>query len=155
MASIMDKLDFDFSHTFPKIAGIKTVLPDYTLAWHINNSFDMNFSLNLDWEKKGLENLMSKHRHYYYPFEDVELTWHLIKNKGTHAYFFQTKPLFDFFLICDGDDIYNYFERAIEAIKKNPDIENIFEFNFELIPKKAHFYNNILNNKIFIEDFYV
>jgi hypothetical protein len=115
----------------------------------------MNFSLNLDWEKKGVENLMSKHRHYYYPFEDVELTWHLIKNKGTHAYFFQTKPLFDFFLICDGDDMYNYFERAIEAIKKNPDIENIFEFNFELIPKKDHFYNNILNNKSFIEDFYV
>ena len=54
MASIMDKLDFDFSRTFPKIAGIKTVLPDYTLAWNINNSFDMNFSLNLDWEKLGV-----------------------------------------------------------------------------------------------------
>ena len=151
----MDNTDSDFKDASPKIAGIKTVLPDYSLAWQINKCFGMNFALNLEWEKIGIENLISKHRHYYCLFEDVELNWHIIKNKGTNAYFFQSKPLFDYFLICNGDDIYGYFERAIEAIKSNNEIENIFEFNFQLIPKKAPFYNNILKNKSFIEDFNV
>lgn len=155
MALTMDYIDSNIGISTPQIAGIKTVLPDYSLAWQINQSYGINLCLSLEWEKPGIENLISKHRHYFCHFEDVELNWYLIKNKGTNTYFFQSKPLFDYFLICDGDDIYNYFERAIQAIKLNPQIENIFEFKFDLIPKKAAFYNNILKNKTFLEDFYV
>lgn len=139
----------------PKIAGIKSVLPDYSLAWQINKSFGIDLVLNIDWEKEVTDLKISKHRHYYCHFEDVELNWHLIQNKGSNAWFFQSKPNFDFLLICNGEDIYGYFERAIESLKSNPNIDNIFSFDFQILPQKEHFYKNTLNTKYFLEDLHV
>jgi len=99
---------------FPKVAGIKSALPEHQVAWQINKSFDINMGLNLEWVRPLPEKKTSLHRHYYCYFEDVELHWHLIKNKGDQAYFFQSNPLFDYLLICQGEDLYNYFDRTVK-----------------------------------------
>lgn len=151
----MGNKDFQNLVTPPKIAGIKSVLPAYSLAWQINQCFGMNLILNLEWSKSVSGGIQSQHMHYFCHFEDVELNWHLIQNKGTNAYFFQSRPMFDYLLICNGDDIYAYFERALEAIRTNVKIDNIFSFNFEIMPKKEPVYNNIIKTKYFIEDLHV
>lgn len=96
---------------------------------------------------------LSKHQHYFCRFEDVELNWHLIQNKGDMSYFFQTKPLFDYLLICNGEDIYNYFERAMQSIKSSPKIDFIHPFDFQLVKSKEAFFNNFLKTKSFIEEY--
>jgi len=140
----------------PKIAGIKTSIPFYQLAWQINNSYAMNLALNLHWEKaiNEQQDVFSYHQHYFDVFEDVELNWHLIQNKGSESWFLQSKPLFDYLLICNGDDIYGYFEKAIEAIKQNNKIEFVHAFNFNLVNSKAAFFHNFLKTKSFTEDLY-
>ncbi|HEY1047034.1 MAG TPA: hypothetical protein VGF79_11385 [Bacteroidia bacterium] len=148
----MGAKDFNNVVTPPKIAGIKAGAPFYHLAWQINKSFSIELALNLDWTKQVDEITTSLHKHYFYRFEDVELNWHLVQNKGSDSYFFQTKPLFDYLLVCNGDDIYGYFERAIEAIKSNRKIEFIHPFDFNLVKSKEAFFNNILKTKSFIED---
>jgi hypothetical protein len=147
--------DFNTVVNPPKIAGIKTHLPAYKVAWQINDCYGMNFALNIDWVKEVKEKDASCHQHYFYQFEDVELNWHLINNKGTSAFFFQSRPMFDFLLVCDGDDIYNYFEKAIDTIRQNKHIDHIFPFDFELIKSKSAYYQNIIKNKFFIEDLHV
>ncbi len=139
----------------PKIAGIKAHMPAYKVAWQINNCYGMNFALNLDWQKEVKDKAVSAHQHYFYQFEDVELNWHLINNRGTTAFFFQSKPMFDYLLVCDGDDIYDYFGKAIDNIKQNKHIDYIFPFDFSLVKSKASYYQNILRNKQFIEDIHV
>lgn len=129
-------------------------MPCYRLAWHINASFSMNFALNLDWQK-GSEGALSRHQHYFCSFEDVELNWHLINNRGSETFFFQSKPMFDYLLICNGDDIYGYFERAVQSIGQNKAIDHIFPFDFSLVKSKNSFYQNILETKHFIEDLHV
>jgi hypothetical protein len=147
--------DFNSVVRAPKIAGIKANMPAYKVAWHINDCYGMNFALNLDWEKDVKDKAMSVHQHYFYQFEDVELNWHLINNKGTTAFFFQSRPMFDYLLVCDGDDMYNYFEKAIQSIKDNRHIDHIFQFEFDLVKSKASYYQNIIRNKYFIEDLHV
>ncbi len=147
--------DFNSVVKPPKIAGIKANMPAYKVAWQINNCYGMNFALNLDWLKEVKDKPMSGHQHYFYQFEDVELNWHLINNKGSSAFFFQSRPMFDFLLVCDGDDIYNYFEKAVDSIRQNKFIDYIFPFDFELVKSKASYYQNIIRNKYFIEDLHV
>lgn len=151
----MGNKDFQNVVIPPKIAGIKSVLPTYLLAWQINKSFGIEMSLNLDWNKVASNGKTSLHHHYYCYFEDVELNWHLVDNKGSEAWFFQSKPMFDYLLVCNGEDIYGYFERAVDAIKTNSKIEHIYPFDFEILPKKEPFYNNILRTKYFLEDLHV
>jgi hypothetical protein len=139
----------------PKIAGIKANLPAYKVAWQINHCYGMNFALNLDWQKEVKDKQMSLHQHYFYQFEDVELNWHLVNNKGSSAFFFQSRPMFDFLLVCDGDDIYQYFEKAIDSISRNRHIEHVYPFDFDLLKSKASYYHNIIRNKYFIEDLHV
>lgn len=139
--------------TPPKIAGIKAGIPFYQLAWQINKSFDIHLALSMDWSKPTDSGDTSYHKHYFYRFEDVELNWHLIQNKGTESWFFQTKPMFDHLLICNGDDIYDYFGRAVESIKGNRKIEFIHSFDFNLVKSKDSFFNNILHTKSFIEEY--
>lgn len=126
----------------------------YALAWQINKSFSMNLTCSLDWDKRVSNSMpeASFHQHYYDFFEDVELNWHLLRNKGSESWFFQSKPMFDYLFICNGDDIYNYFERAVMAIRQNPKIEFVHSFDFNLIKSKDAFFNNILKTKLFIED---
>lgn len=138
-----------------KIAGIKTTLPIFSLAWQINQSFKMDFHFSQNWEKQTEQINISSHHHCYGYFEDVELHWHLIENKGSKAFFLQTKPLFDYFFICNGDDIFNYFELAIEEIKKNNAIENVFVIDNKYIKNPAPVLNNLLNTKEFNKDIHV
>ncbi len=146
--------DFNSVIRPPRIAGIKSNMPAYKVAWHINNCYGMNFALNLDWQK-DVKDKPSFHQHYFYQFEDVELNWHLVNNKGTAAYFFQSRPMFDYLLVCDGDDIYQYFEKAVESIRMHKFIDHVFPFDFDLLKSKASYYRNILRNKQFIEDLHV
>ncbi|MCC6818928.1 MAG: hypothetical protein IT245_08560 [Bacteroidia bacterium] len=150
----MSQKDFNSVIIPPKIAGIKANLPMYHLAWQINRSFNMDLVCSLDWEKEI--NLPLKttsfHQHYFDTFEDVELNWHLLRNKGNETWFFQSKPLFDFMLICNGDDIYGYFEKAVAALKQNSKIEFVHPFDFSLIKSKDAFFKNILKTKLYIED---
>lgn len=139
----------------PKIAGIKSTLPDFSLAWQINSSFNSSLELNSDWIKGNKDTSKSFHRHYFCYFEDVELAWHLIQNKGSSGYFFQSKPMFDFLFICNGDDLYNYFERSIDSIKSNLKIDHVFPFDFNLLPNRENYFHNILRTKQFIEDIHV
>lgn len=138
----------------PKIAGIRANIPFYQLAWQINKSYAMNLALNLPWEKPINEekDCFSFHQHYFDVFEDVELNWHLIQNKGSESWFLQSKPMFDYLLICNGDDIYAYFEKAVEAIKQNNKIEFIHAFNFDLVKSKDAFFHNIIQSKLYLED---
>jgi hypothetical protein len=145
--------DFNSVVTPPKIAGIKANVPFYKLAWLINQSFNIKLAFNLDWTKSNNETEISKHQHYFCRFDDVELNWHLIQNKGDMSYFFQTKPMFDYLLICNGEDIYNYFERAMQSIKTNSKIDFIHPFDFQLVKSKEAFFNNFLKTKLFIEEY--
>ncbi len=138
-----------------KIAGIKSVWPTYQVAWQINRDFDMQLAMNIDWKVSMENNMESEHHHYFQNFEDVELNWYLVQNKGTSSALFQSKPLFDYFLICEGNDIYGYFERAFEAIKLNGRLDGIFTFHFAMIKKQANFFDNIKNTKQFIESQHV
>lgn len=138
----------------PKIAGIKTALPAHSMAWLINQLYGVQFRLSLDWQKQD-KHILSHHHHFFCRFEDVELNWHLIQNKGNSMYFCQTKPLFDYLLICNGEDIYSYFERAVEAIKPDRQISIIFPFDFGLLKQKEAYYENFLQTRYFIEDLHV
>jgi len=135
-----------------EIAAIKTTLPIYSLAWQINQSFKMDFHLSHNWEKQSEQNKISLHNHCYGYFEDVELHWHLLENKGSNAYFLQTKPLFDYFFICNGDDIFKYFSMAVLEIKKNNAIENIFLIENKKIKNADSILNNLINTKEFQND---
>lgn len=138
-----------------KIAGIKSGLQTYQVAWQINHDFDMHLSMNLDWEMTTENNVKSEHLHYFQTFEDVELNWFLVQNKGTASVIFNSKPLFDYLLICEGDDIYGYFERAVEAVMKNDRIDGIFPLNFSIIKKRNNVLQNIKNTRQFIESLHV
>lgn len=138
-----------------KIAGIKAGLQTYQVAWQINRDFDMQLGMNLDWLVESAQGKVSEHLHYYQPFEDVELNWHLVQNKGTADVLFNSRPLFDYLLVCEGNDIYNYFERAIEAVKKNDRIDGIFPFQFSMVKRQDNFLNNLKNTKQFIESLHV
>jgi hypothetical protein len=124
----------------------------HSLAWQINRSFNMNLCMSLDWVRKKDSSDASRHLHYFCRFEDVELNWHLIKNKGDRSYFFNSKPLFDYLLLCNGEDIYGYFERAVEAYKNSDQAGQIFSFGFELLKQKDDYFENILQTRYFIED---
>ena len=138
-----------------KIAGIKSGSQTYQVAWQINHSFDMQMAMNLDWKVSMENKAESEHMHFFQTFEDVELNWHLVQNKGTLTPLFNSKPLFDYFFICEGDDIYGYFERAIEAIKNNDRIDGIYPFHFSLVKKQNQFLSNLKNTKQYIESLHV
>jgi len=133
------------------IAGIKTAAPAYQVAWQLNHNFEMNFEMNLDWEHNTKKEIKSSHTHYFDTFEDVELNWHLIQNKGDNAFLFKSNPLFDYFLFCYGDDIYHYFKRAIASVHQTSKINSIYQFSFELLPKTNPFLINLLNTKKFTD----
>jgi hypothetical protein len=137
------------------IAAIKSALPSYKLAWQINQAFFMDFEMSVEWEKTNQQGQMGYFTHFFYRFEDVELNWHLIDNRGANAYFLQTKPMFDFYLICVGEDIYDYFSKAIEAIQDSQKIENVFRFSPSHIKNIDVIYQNITKTKEFIKDLHV
>jgi hypothetical protein len=85
----------------------------------------------------------------------VELNWHLIANKGSYSYFLKTKPNFDYFFICSGEDLFSYFNRALEDLKKAPKVEHIFDFDLSIIKNPDFIYQNIKKNKEFINDLHV
>jgi hypothetical protein len=138
-----------------QIAAIKSNLPAYTLAWQINHVFQMDLALSMDWQKITPSNEISHHLHYFCNFEDVELNWHLIANKGSYSYFLKTKPNFDYFFICSGEDLFSYFNRALEDLKKAPKVEHIFDFDLSIIKNPDFIYQNIKKNKEFINDLHV
>lgn len=154
MSLDLSQKDFNSVIVPPKIAGIKAGIPMYNLAWHINRSFSMDLVCCLDWEKEtqAQPSDISYHQHYFDQFEDVELNWHLVRNKGSESWFFQSKPMFDYLFICNGEDIYNYFERSIQSLKQNAKIEFVHPFDFGLIKSKDAFFNNILKTKLYIDD---
>jgi hypothetical protein len=85
----------------------------------------------------------------------VELNWHLIENKGSNSYFLKTQPNFDYFLICSGEDLFSYFSRALEDLKKAPKIEHIFGFELSFVKNPDFIYQNIKKTKEFINDLHV
>lgn len=141
------------NHVFKfQIAAIKSSFPIYNLAWQINHAYKMDFNLSLNWTKESKNMPLSHHNHCFCEFQDVELNWHLIANRGSNSFFLSTKPMFDYFFICVGDDIYQYFPKAIDSIKKNQKIEHVFIIEDKLIKNKDFIYNNLLNTKDFIKD---
>ncbi len=140
-----------------KIAGIKANIPTYQVAWLINKYFDMQFTMNLDWTIGVDEADKSEHLHFFQEFEDVELKWYLVQNKGSKDVLFNSKPLFDYFLICSGDDIFGYFERAIKEIKKIKKIDGVFPLSFSMLKSPGNFLVNmdIKNNKKYLESIHV
>jgi hypothetical protein len=139
-----------------KIAGIKANIPTYQVAWQVNKCFDMQLAMNIDWTIGG-EGNKSSHLHYFQEFEDVELKWYLVQNKGSHDVLFNSKPLFDYFLLCSGDDIYGYFERAVKAMQENNRIDGVFPIRFSLVKQKDNFLGNIdvKSNKKYLESIHV
>lgn len=138
-----------------QIAAIKSALPSYQLAWQINQAYNMDFEMSDDWEKTNQDIANSTFTHYFYQFEDVELNWHLIINKGSNAFFLKTKPMFDYFLICVGEDIYDYFSKAIVCIQNSDKIENVFKFNASQIKNQDVIFQNIKRTKDFIKNLHV
>lgn len=138
-----------------KIAGIKANLQAYQVAWRVNRQFDMQMGMNIDWTIEMKDKSVSSHLHFFQAFEDVELNWHLVQNKGTAGLLFNSKPPFDYFLVCTGDDIYGYFERAVEAVKNSDRIDGIFAFSFSMIKTPRHFYDNLQNIKQYTDFLHV
>lgn len=138
----------------PKIAGLKSIQPPHTVAWEINRCFGMNFKLSKDWHKVYKDKSFS-FIHFFCRFEDVELNWHLIFNRGEQSWFFKSKPIFDYILVCNGDDIYGYFERALDAIRNSSKNIQAFKFSFQQVPDKDAYFSNFIISKQFIEDFHV
>ncbi|MDI1233864.1 MAG: hypothetical protein PSX81_06260 [bacterium] len=141
------------SPTDLKIAGIKANLYGYQVAWLVNQSFDMQLTMNEDWIIGEDSTEKSEHLHFFQEFEDVELKWYLVQNRGSAGVLYQSKPLFDYFLICFGEDIYGYFERAVSAIIDAGKIDGIFPLSFSLIKTQENFLTNmnVKNNKKYIE----
>lgn len=141
------------SPTDLKIAGLKANLPGYEVAWLINKNFDMQLTMNEDWVVGEEINQKSDHLHFFQAFEDVELKWYLVQNRGSAGVIYQSKPLFDYFLICAGDDIYGYFERAVKAIDNEKKIDGIFPLQFKMIKTQTNFFANmdVKNNKRYLE----
>ena len=74
-------------HTDIQIAGIKANYPAYSVAWQINQAFDMQFHMSLDWAIENKVGEVNKHIHFFEQFEDVELNWHLIQIEAkNHSY---------------------------------------------------------------------
>ncbi len=141
-----------FDNTYFKIAAIETKLPAYKLAIILNELFSFNFEMNLDWESIH-ENENLKHHHYFDYFEDVEMKWHLIQNKSFNSekYIFKTKPLFDFFLLSEGKDYYQYFERALKAFSQSSSLK-INAFDISNIKNKNCFIpNNLINSNLYLK----
>lgn len=141
------------SPTDLKLAGIKANLPGYQVAWLINHNFDMQLTMNENWMVGEDTAPQSEHLHFFQEFEDVELKWYLVQNRGSSTVIYQSKPLFDYFLICLGDDIYGYFERAVNAIKNENKIDGIFPLQFSMIKNQENFLTNmnVKNNKKYLE----
>ncbi len=142
-------------HTDIQIAGIKANYPAYSVAWQINQAFDMQFHMSLDWEIENKVGEVNKHIHFFEQFEDVELNWHLIQNRSEKSFIFNSKPLFDYFLICHGEDIYKYFERAVASVENTSIISHIFSFPFSIVKPQNSIYNNLINTKNFISEYNV
>ncbi len=140
-----------------KLAGIKANIPGYQVAWQINKSFDMQLTMNEDWVIDTETTQPSEHLHFFQEFEDVELKWYLVQNRGSAGVLYNSKPLFDYFLLCAGDDIYGYFERAVEAIQKAKKIDGIFPLQFSMIKSHENFLMNmnVKNNKKYLESLHV
>jgi hypothetical protein len=138
-----------------KIAGIKSGLSTYQVAWHINKQFDMQMAMNDDWKVEAENKVTSDHHHFFQYFEDVELNWYLVQNKGTASVLFQSQPLFDYFLICEGEDIFGYFERAVEAVKSDSKLDGIYPIPFSMVKKQGYFLDNIKKTRQFIESQHV
>lgn len=117
----------------------------------------MQLTMNEDWIIGEEIAQKSEHLHFFQEFEDVELKWYLVQNRGSAAVIYQSKPLFDYFLICSGDDIYGYFERAVQAIANENKIDGIFPLQFSMIKTPENFLNNmnVKNNKKYIESLHV
>lgn len=141
------------SPTDLKIAGIKANLPGYQVAWLVNNNFDMQLTMNEDWVVGDDTPNRSEHQHFFQAFEDVELKWYLVQNRGSAGVIYQSKPLFDYFLICAGEDIYGYFERAVKAIDNEKKIDGIFPLQFSMIKVQENFFANmnVKSNKRYLE----
>lgn len=138
----------------PKIAGVKSSMLPHVVAWEINRCFAMNFKLSSNWQKEKHQNV-SEFLHFFCRFDDVDLNWHLIMNRGERTWFFNSRPLFDYLLVCNGEDIYNYFERALKAIQLNSRQIQAFQFSFRQVSDKDAYFSNFLKTKHFIEDFHV
>ena len=136
-----------------KIAGIKANLPGYQVAWLVNQNFDMQLTMNEDWVVGDDTPSRSEHQHFFQAFEDVELKWYLVQNRGSAGVIYQSKPLFDYFLICSGEDIYSYFERAVKAIDNEKKIDGIFPLQFSMIKMQENFFvnMNVKSNKKYLE----
>lgn len=138
-----------------QIAGIKSNFPAYSVAWQINETFDMQLCMSLNWEILFNKTEKSSHLHFYQQFEDVELNWHLVQNKGDKTFIFKSNPTFDYFIICHGEDIYGYFNRLISALSNAPLISNIFAFPFSKVKPQDPIYNNLIETKQYISDYNV
>ena len=74
------ELEVDFEYT---IIGIRTILEDYQLAFHLNNELGTYFvrlSEDIDIQGKS-ENELSYFSHFIYENEEEMEEWHLISNK--------------------------------------------------------------------------
>ncbi len=74
------ELDIDFEYT---IIGIKTILDDYQLAFHLNKDLKTYFvrlENDIDVQSKS-KNELSYYSHFIYKNEEEMEEWHLINNK--------------------------------------------------------------------------
>jgi hypothetical protein len=104
-------------------AGVISGLQLHSVAWLLNN----NFSLDLS-RVDPLVTPQSEYNFCYQRFEDVNLQWFLIENKGLMRYFIKSRPLFDYVLMVRGEDHNKYFRRALEALLTTLDIRSYYIF---------------------------
>ncbi len=136
--------------------ALKSNYKGYSVAWQLNKSFEMNLKLNEDWTVTDKEK-ESEHSHYYQYFDDVDLHWHLVQNKGTNSTLIKLTPSFDYILFCSGADPYQYFDRCINSIKTSKIINFSHLLIFDNLPnnEKNSILQNILRTPTFLKEYNV
>lgn len=95
MSKLVLELEYDFDFA---LIGIASHIPNYRLAWLINNSFELDLARMNDIDLEFSNNKKGSFSFYQFDDEESHLTFNLISNRSSAGYLIPEMKQFDFFL---------------------------------------------------------
>ncbi len=125
------------------IIAIHTDFSPYSLAWCLFDTFSLQFVCENPPFQINLPNqLDSIHAEYhFFGSEDYPRMW-LIQNQGTQSRLVNSKPLPDYFLIFEEEDVILHFDHWLETLNRVARIQLAYVFPKDKT-KKFHWVNEL------------
>lgn len=133
------KFTLDIVDDYPYLVyGINATTRDYRLCWNINKLFGISLKLVEPLSAFSKVNDPTKHNHFSFLDENLNVTYHLIENKRGSSLFLSEVDKADYLLIIDGVDIEREELEILNKLKGIRAILMAFQIDLDRLKHKQN-----------------